>query len=260
MAGFSADRIRVESEFGWSELTWASISGVRHQSQLITIALNPQHAAHLFLPRRFFNESDWHTIRLATDDLTHSLPFRPRPLQIGHSDLMVNGSVSPLEDAPEDSIWLEGKLLVGELLTAVHGYRFYLRFAVWILATAAMSLALTWTFGGFELFLSPMVLFWALPLLITVRLFKYVKASRSRAPILSLRAAVSDQCVWMSTPRGIAMMKWNTFGDMLVRSDLILLRETLSSNNVVPLPRSALADSEQWDSLVATVQRNVREK
>ena len=74
-----------------------------------------------------------------------------------------------------------------------------------------LSLALTWSFDGFEAFSWPLVLSWLLPLAISVRLFKYIQATRSRALILSLRSAVSDQCIWMATPRGVAMMKWNTF-------------------------------------------------
>jgi hypothetical protein len=228
----SADRLHVESEFGWHELTWASISGVRYRAQIITLALNPQHAAHLFFPRRFFSDPDWQTFRLATDDLTHSLPFRPRPMQIGHSNLMVNGNLPPLEHAAADSIWLNGKLLVGEVMRTVHRFRFYLRFTCWIFASAIMSLALTWAFDGFESFSWPMVLFWALPVVITVRLVKYVRATGSPSPILSLQAAVSDQCIWMSTPRGVAMMNWNTFGDFVIGSGLILLRETPRSNGI----------------------------
>jgi hypothetical protein len=48
----SSRQLRIESEYGWSELTWESIVGIKMRSDGITLALNPQHAAFVFLQKR----------------------------------------------------------------------------------------------------------------------------------------------------------------------------------------------------------------
>ena len=89
----SSKQLRIESEHGWSELTWESIVGIKLRSDGITLALNPQHAAFVFLQKRFFSEADWNTLYPAFAMLAPSLPFRKKSLYGPDAIRMASGEL-----------------------------------------------------------------------------------------------------------------------------------------------------------------------
>jgi hypothetical protein len=260
-ATLSSRQLRIESEYGWSELTWESIVGIKMRSDGITLALNPQHAAFVFLQKRFFSEADWNALYPAFAMLAPSLPFRKKSLYGPDSMRMASGELGPFDRVPESSILLDGVLSTTEVMQSGYGTRIIRNWTIFALILLVVFGLFAWELASvfsFSLWLIPFAL---VPGLILFRVLRLIMASFgvSSKPMLRLKAGVAEEGLRMATPRSNSMVGWSLFTDAVVSEKLILLRETKRSSNVVPLPRSALVDAKQWDRLVELVRRKVNE-
>lgn len=258
----TSQRIRLETPHGWADLRWDSISGIRMRDNLIALALNPQHANIIVLPQRYFTPDDWVVLHSALAQLSRRLPFRARNAAHGDAGRLVHGDLERLVDVPANAILLAGTVGIGDILRSPYGRNVFVRLLQIIVPVVLVV-------GGLSLWLirirtTPVpgivaILIWLVPLLLGLRLARLAIAGfgKANAPLLKLSAAVSEDGLWMNTPKGESYSRWSSFEDCIISDKLITLRENNKSVQITPLPRSALADPHQWQPLLELVQRKV---
>lgn len=257
----SPEGIRITSAVGWSEYRWNTVCGIQLRFDQITLALNPQHQAFVFMPRRLFSDSDWDRLFRALASLAPTLPFQINNRLQADSQLLATGLVPELGEHPDDSIMLEGMVTTSEILRSPLGKQIFWSWVWKSIVVACGVLFLLWIAGVIELLGYMAWLIALIPALIAYRVYKWlVAAGKDSTAVIKLRAAVSESVLALSTPRAKSCIYWPTFNDVVISDNLIALRESNSSNNIVPLPRSALVNSDQWEELVALVQRKVAEQ
>ncbi len=259
-----SQRIRLETRHGWAELRWDSIVGIKSRDSLIALALNPQHANIIVLPQRYFAPEDWAILQPALAQLSRRLPFRARNASLGDAGRLLHGDLERLVDVPSDAILLAGTVGMRDILRSPYGRRVFVGLlraivpVVVVVAGLSLWMVVNNTSQGSNIVAA---LLWVLPLLLALRLVRLLATTfgKANAPLLKLSAAVSEEGLWMSTPKGKSFSRWSSFEDCVISDRLVMLRENSKSVQLTPLPRAALDDPNQWAPLLELVQRKIRE-
>lgn len=253
--------IHIESVHGAADYPWESIVGIDLRHDRITLALNPQHQAFIFLPKRFLSEQDWDRLFTALIPLAPALQFQLNWLLQADSRRIAAGAVPELTNVPTDAIILDGTLTNRQLMRSPLGMRWLYQLCVFSGGTIAVLFLFFWSIGLIEMLGERAWLLGIIPALFLIRLYQWLAICFFKKPknLVKLKAAVSETKLQLATARATALIYWSTFDSAKITDDLICLQETSRSRNVVPLPRSALADPQQWSSLVDLVKRKVDE-
>lgn len=256
----TATTIRSHSVHGWSELHWDGIYGIDLQHDRITLALNPQHLAFVFLPKHLFDDADWARLFNACTLAAQSRPFVPAP-GLANSTKLATGHLPELDNVDEAAILLEGSVTTRDLLNSPLGRKLFFKSIVTVVLVCAAVTVLLWVIGAFDAAGYYLWFLALLPALWIYRLSRWFKsAHQQESPVvLKIRAAVTESCLYVVTTRARSITYWSTFSDVMVGDSILFLRETPHSPNVIPLPRSALVNPQQWDQLVELVRRKVAE-
>jgi hypothetical protein len=257
----AADWIEVESEYGGGRFAWEFVAGMRVTAQQITLALNPQHAAMLFLPQRFFAVGDWPRIVAATEKLAPMLAFRPGLGATLFGKRLAEGEIPPWGSPPNDAILIDGELQMRDLMYSRYGGKIVMNWLVVIAIAIATVTVLIALWGGFASFDRLLFIMYLGPLILLVR-FAMVVTSVVGSPnktLLRLRLAIDQQGIQMITVRGHSRIHWSALADATIGRRVIFLRETRRTPNFIPLPRRALVDAEQWDRLATLVRSKISE-
>lgn len=246
----------------WYCLPWQSVIGVRLQRDVIGLALDPQHAGWVVLPRRFFAAEDWSALRLALGDVAQQLPWHRAARDPDEAERLVDGALPSWDVVPEprpsDAIGLRGRLHLGDIATSRFVWQLCRPALFAVLLALLGVLAMRMAFGSSVMgwVLVAMLLLTSTLGLVRIGRFLYQVAWHGQQPVLRMEAWVAESGLWLATPRGVGLSRWSEFGDCVVGDEVLLLRQSPSSRMIVALAKRMLVDPEQWDQLVTLVSRS----